>query len=391
MVSSKYYEKLNNRKRVFNFGLDVASNSFIPNKLFDEEGVEFYDLYNEKKDVAEKYHSDVDTFNQFRFQLTDNFSIMRFVRAVFFIQTIAIMSNYPSFKLPTLSQSIYGHILTYSLKFYSLIFVNFSKLIQFYSNLILNSFRSINNPVNNPSADYAAVLLSEFVLAIYFIIVAVLFTILYWEILDYADKMEVSKWLRQYATNLWLRTGGVYSLFLVLMMISVFYVSFVFVLAMSNEFQFSPFFYSNTIYFLTLISVSVLILSWISILISLFLVRLIYSYFSSINYDKTLILKQLTKSKVEIGIALMLILYMPIFYEFIQALILVDDWNDNLARSYRKSINNYKPCYFLAFSPYFQNDIQVPSTCSSSYFNSTIDNQGKFSDLFIYFYFISFF
>jgi hypothetical protein len=86
----------------------------------------------------------------------------------------------------------------------------------------------------------------------------------------------------------------------------------------------------------------------------------------NVAYSSGLILKKVVKSKVEIGLTLMFLLFMPVCYNLMQSVFLVEDWNDALAMSHRVPTNHYVPCYFMAFPPLLISDIST-STCSAAY------------------------
>ena len=55
----------------------------------------------------------------------------------------------------------------------------------------------------------------------------------------------------------------------------------------------------------------------------------------NVGYTSTMILKRVVKAKVEIGLSLMLTLYIPCLYVFLRSLVVVTDWNDSHAPVFR--------------------------------------------------------
>ena len=79
-------------------------------------------------------------------------------------------------------------------------------------------------------------------------------------------------------------------------------------------------------------------------------------------YTSIIILKKCIKAKVEIGLGLMLFLFVPVLYNLCQALILVEDWDTTLATAWRRGNNHFVPCYFMAFPPFRSTRYNTPYT-----------------------------
>jgi hypothetical protein len=65
----------------------------------------------------------------------------------------------------------------------------------------------------------------------------------------------------------------------------------------------------------------------------------------NVGYTSRIIFKKVNKVKLELAMSLILLLYIPVLYNFTQTLIFVQDWNDFHAKSYRRNYNYYTPCY----------------------------------------------
>ena len=74
----------------------------------------------------------------------------------------------------------------------------------------------------------------------------------------------------------------------------------------------------------------------------------------NVGYTSTMILKRVVKAKVEIGLALMLLIYTPALYTFLQSLIFVTDWNDSHAQYFKLKVNYNVPCFIQAFPPFVE-------------------------------------
>ena len=84
----------------------------------------------------------------------------------------------------------------------------------------------------------------------------------------------------------------------------------------------------------------------------------------NVSYTSMIILKRVIKAKVELGILIMLAVYMPSLYNFTQSFIVIMDWNDSHAQEHRMTVNYFTPCYFMAFPPFTQQNLD-PGTCAA--------------------------
>jgi hypothetical protein len=195
---------------------------------------------------------------------------------------------------------------------------------------------------------------------------AVLFTLTFWEIKDYTDRFETRMWLHNYIIDGWWRRGGVrvaINIFKGCAAIS-FFVFIIFVIAQGG-------FNNNAVPEARMnggvlaILGSVVFIIW---LIGYLLLRSTESAFmrfvsQNVSYTSTIILKKVVKSKVELGLGLMFILYSPILYNFVASITYAIDWNDTLAPVHRKNTNFYTACYFIAFPPLSTGFHIDPKTC----------------------------
>ena len=109
----------------------------------------------------------------------------------------------------------------------------------------------------------------------------------------------------------------------------------------------------------------------------------------NVSYTSQIILKRAVKSKMELGILLMTLMYMPVLYTLAQSVIgeesaeifvniisnyhvciVITDWNVLTAESFRKDYNYYVPCYFMAFPPY-RNQKFSPNSCPMASYSSS--------------------
>ena len=354
----------------------------------EHEDLEFHDPDDMKDEDIDETKPEVKERN---FEFTSGDDMMRFLRMVFYIQIIALAIDNPTILLPPLFKIAIKGLCFYSLKFYYRPFLDLIYLIQYaYSNLLplliqylpfLNELNSFSNWVINTNVPYennikvprrlvdatfsvnvdyehnwhSMKYFTQFFLAILFVVMAVLYTFGLWEIKDYTDTHEVQRWLKAYVADGWYRRGG---LNLAYCITKGFIAMSLFVLilwSISNQLA-SP----ASVPTMSMLSLSMaLYLSVLSILwfIGYRALKATEGAFiryvsQNVAYTSAIILKRVVKSKLETGIVLMFLLYMPALYVFMQSIIIITDWNDTIAMGHRRGVNYYVPCYFMAFPPY---------------------------------------
>ena len=145
-----------------------------------------------------------------------------------------------------------------------------------------------------------------------------------------------------------------------------------FVLAVSHGMSGGSLPDSRTAGALLAVSVTVLVISYAVLVFALSSVRSLFLKYASQSTDHTsvIILKEVLKTKTELGVLLMLALLMPSLAVFTQSTMVITDWNDAVAASHRVDANYYVPCYLWAFPPYRSSFAESNKTCS---FASSLD------------------
>jgi len=205
---------------------------------------------------------------------------------------------------------------------------------------------------------------SHFFLSAFFVVMAVVFTLHIWEIKDYTDRIEVREWLREFIADGWWRRGLLKTIWGLCKCCFVF-LFFVFGLfAVARELNVNSLPEDSVVGSSLAIIASILVVYWVIGYMALRTTEVTFVRYVSQNvtYTSSIILKRVVKSKVDIGLAFMLVMYMPALYIFTQSFFPIMDWNQLFASSYRKSVNFYVPCYYMAFPPMSEIH-RDPGTC----------------------------
>ena len=97
----------------------------------------------------------------------------------------------------------------------------------------------------------------------------------------------------------------------------------------------------------------------------------------NVSYTSVMILKKVVKSKIEIGLCVMFLIFGPVLYNLTEALIPALDWNRELAIPARQNVNKFVPCYFMAFPPYVRSGVSPESCPVSQYLSPDSPQRGK--------------
>lgn len=334
------------------------------------------------------------------FEFTTNLNVFRFIRMLVTLQVVGVMIDNDSIPVPVFFRLFSRGPLFYSLRFYSRIFIDLIYAIQFNqknipgaSNLSATasqigrgqtsglsrrlSYVSSYIPEEMPHPQFYPniAFLSErhwhtikhyshFFLGLFAVVMGGLFTFKYWEMRDYTNRFEMEAWLKRYATRKWWRVGG-FNVMWAVGKATLFFSLFVFFLYALCK-QFVP----KSIPGMEMVGAAVaisLMVTLIVTLLALFLLSFANSAFMryvSQNqvYTSIIILKKCVKVKVELGLALLLCLFLPVLYTLTQSVILVQDWDTTLALPHRVGINHFVPCYFMAFPPFRSTRYNQPYT-----------------------------
>jgi len=424
--------KRNNKaKGGTNGGLDDEESGEIDVDFMDNMDNEYHSVVSESDAPLQKDRN---------FEFTDSFAMMRISRMIICLQIMALVNESPSIQLPIVFRIVCRGLLYYIGRFYSRPIIDIIYFLQWiqgaatsllislniptapssieivppsytvpnapetpsipsdiphrYARMLSASSYAITHPKPKPiAADvvflndrswHSIKMFSHFFLSALFAILAVSFTLKFWEVRDYTDRREVREWLRMYIADGWWRRG----LFKVtyIMMQAMFYLILfilgIFVVAREinlNSIPEAPMI-GTVLAIFTCITVLTFILGWMAIRSA---EHTFIRYVSqNVSYTSAIILKRIVKAKVNVGILFMLIIYMPALFSFAQSFFIITDWNDTLALKHRRSVNYYVPCYFMAFPP-FTEPHRDPATCplvSSISTNQPMRDQGYYRD-----------
>lgn len=324
-----------------------------------------------------------------KFEFFDGHTAMRLIKAFLFIQILGIIIDNPTIELSVYFRIFCHGILFYSTRFYSRPFLDIIWLVQSFFQVLIDFFseqefsidddqqsspirnRRLNqNPYRTDTSEDTGFFIdmnliegktwhtlqhySHYFLGLLFVVMAFLFTIRFWEISDYSNRAEIKAWLRKYIANGWWRRGGVsvaismlqgcLGLGAVLLAISI----------ISTGGSASTLPEPRIIGALVGVGIAVVLVIWV---LGYFGIKTTEAAFvryvsQNVSYTSAIILKRVVKAKIDVGLMLMTALFLPVLYTLLQSLIVVLDWNDTLAPTFRKGFNFFVPCYYLAFPPY---------------------------------------
>jgi hypothetical protein len=152
---------------------------------------------------------------------------------------------------------------------------------------------------------------------------AVLFTIRFWEISDYSNRVEVTKWLHRYVSDGWWRRGGLGvaismakgCLFIGLCIVIINAVSRSFSAdSIATGFVVGSVFYTGVV-----VVVTIWFLGYLAIRTT---EKAFVRYVSqNVAYTSAIILKRAVKAKFDLGIMLVCALYVPVVYTLLQSML----------------------------------------------------------------------
>jgi Ran GTPase-activating protein (RanGAP) involved in mRNA processing and transport len=351
------------------------------------------------------------------FEFSNGYFVMRVIRMIFVIQVIGMMIEHPSIGMAVMFETFCRGIAMYSLQFHFRPFLDIIYVIQLFLEKIKEFLLSQKIPLNptsveivmrrlnvNPYLDeeekpttpppawsvdalndrnfHTMKFYSQFILTVFFVVMALLLTVRFWEIHDYSNREEVKTWLQTYIADGWWRRGGLNiiinltrALIALLLIIFVLY-------AIPNNLGGGSI--PNALYLSTIFFVGIVILTVIC-LIGYYFIRITESSFTryvsqNVAYTSAIILKRVVKAKIDLGIILLTALYMPLLYYSLQAMLFFTDWNRTLVTPLRKNVNYFTPCYYMGFKPYRRDNIDR-DTCAMNQYSSSMqgpDDAGNF-------------
>lgn len=225
---------------------------------------------------------------------------------------------------------------------------------------------------------------SHFILGCGFFLLAILLTLKTWQIRDYTNREDVKQFIMDYIQDRWFLRGGVKILGFMIMACAVVVgvLASLYAISQQNDYNAPPpivlgtvgcvclsailgiFFLGTPIHFFSFTFLP-------SLPLPAYFIRkaaeaVFVQYVSqNVNYTSAIILKRVVKSKVELAIVTVVLIFLPVIYTLFRSLMsmlsfstfpsslsVITDWNDNHAMPHRIKYNFNTPCYFDAFPPY---------------------------------------
>lgn len=164
---------------------------------------------------------------------------------------------------------------------------------------------------------------AQYILVIFFVVLAVLLLLRFWEIHDYSNREEVKVWLNQYIADGWWRKGGL-NVFVSIARASVgLLLTLLTFYAIANGF--GPGTFPDSLYMSSLAFVGIIIIAVIWLFGYAF-IRITEASFvryvsQNVAYTSAIILKRAVKAKIDLGLLLLSSLFVPLLYTMLQAML----------------------------------------------------------------------
>jgi hypothetical protein len=142
-----------------------------------------------------------------------------------------------------------------------------------------------------------------------------------WQIRDYTDRKEVRTWIGNYIADGWYRKGGLHIVFATAKACLAVTLVFAIMYMISQQGDYDV---PDPIVFGTVFCICASVIAVIYI-IAVVIIRSAEAAFvqyvsQNVNYTSTIILKRVIKSKVELATAIVILLFMPVLYNWGQSL-----------------------------------------------------------------------
>lgn len=152
---------------------------------------------------------------------------------------------------------------------------------------------------------------------------AILFTIRFWEISDYSNRPEVTKWLHRYISDGWWRRGGLNVAISMAKGCIGMGICVLVIHSVSRNFasqSLSTGIVLGSIFYIGVVIVGTI---WVLGYIGIKTTESAFVRYVSQNvaYTSAIILKRAVKAKIDLGIILMCSLYLPVVYTLLQSLL----------------------------------------------------------------------
>ena len=166
-------------------------------------------------------------------------------------------------------------------------------------------------------------LYSHYFLGLLFTVMAVLFTVRFWEISDFSNRPEVTKWLHKYISDGWWRRGGLNVAISMLKGVIGCGLLILVVNSISRGFSSestSTGIVVGSVFYIGMIIVCVI---WTLGYLGIKTTEAAFIRYVSQNvaYTSSIILKRAMKAKIDLGLMLMCAMFLPVTYTLLQSLL----------------------------------------------------------------------
>jgi hypothetical protein len=164
---------------------------------------------------------------------------------------------------------------------------------------------------------------SHYFLGVFFVVMSVLFTIRFWEISDYSNRIEITKWLHRYIADGWWRRGGLGIAISTAKGCVALGCCILVINAVSRNFSSQSITTGMVVGSIFFIGVTIVVVIWALGYMGIKFTEAAFVRYVSQNvaYTSAIILKRAVKAKIDLGILLMTSLYLPVLYTLLQSLL----------------------------------------------------------------------
>ena len=218
---------------------------------------------------------------------------------------------------------------------------------------------------NNSRTWHSIKYFSHFFLGPFFLVLSIILLLRVWEVKDYTDSKGLRVWLAKYILDGWWRRGSFSVAWTLIQGILSMAFVLVFLQLLTKQANNNSVPESRMLGTFLIIAAAVLCIIWLFAYYLLSNTESVFKKYVSqnVNYTSSMIFKKVIKTKVELAMLLMLLIFTPTLYNATQSIIFITDWNDTLAMPHRIDRNYYVPCYFMALPPFHMAHIEA-STCN---------------------------
>jgi hypothetical protein len=181
---------------------------------------------------------------------------------------------------------------------------------------------NINLDILDPLYWHSLKYFGHYFFGILFIIMSILFTVRFWEILDYTNRIEIKFWLSRYVADGWWRKGGLNVAISMLKACTCVFVASFLLFSIATQFSKKSIPESRIVGGVIALAFCAVCVVWILGLLFIRATEKLFERYVSqnVSYTSSLILKRLIKTKVEIGLVLVSLMYMPFLYSLLKSI-----------------------------------------------------------------------